>query len=98
MHLRHVPWDGASQAVGFPQMSRFRVAMYPVPGTTRHRVLIDGSPRGVDAVQDRHGLWSAEIVSVPLVEGLWSPGAVESWLRDNLDADLLAQRPLDEEN
>lgn len=78
-------------------MSRFRVDMQSERPDRRrvYAVLIDGAPRGLNALKDAYGRWSAEIVGVPLVQRLHSPRAVETWLTHNVDADVLSQRPID---
>src|SRR5690606_19400206 len=60
----------------------------------RYPVLVDGRPRGIVATQDR-GYWSAAIVDVPLIQGLWSHESLERWLSENIDAGVLAPRPDD---
>lgn len=59
----------------------------------RYHVLVDGQRRGLTAIRDAHGYWSAEIVGVPLVRGLWDQERLEEWLQRNVDADILLPRP-----
>ena len=58
----------------------------------RYVVLTDGRSRGIVATQHQ-GYWSAEIVGVPLIQGLWSHESLERWLQENVDADVLQPRP-----
>lgn len=80
-------------------MTRFHIDIQSARADRQrvYAVLIDGAPRGLSALRDAYGCWSAQIVGVPLVVGLHSPRAVETWLRQNVDADILSQRPIEVE-
>lgn len=60
----------------------------------RFHILVDGERRGLHAVRDTNDLWAADIAGVPLVQGLWGHDRLEEWLRANVDADILAPRPV----